>query len=69
MEFHIILTLSLVTSSGAQHATLIRTVKANPGSTREGLLNWALKQAPQMQGANILFFSAEPNTLPFPAVV
>ncbi|MEU8380652.1 hypothetical protein [Streptosporangium sp. NPDC048865] len=65
MEFHIILTLSKPFPGGVQHATIIRTVTAEPGSTRAGLLGWALKQASQeMQSANVLFFSAEPNMLP-----
>lgn len=63
MEFLIILTLSRPSGSGFQQATIIRTVTADPGSTRAGLLTWALNQAPaeMQQGANVLFFSAEPN--------
>lgn len=65
MEFHIILTLSLPVPNGARTATIIRTVTADPGSTRAGLLGWVLKQvSEEMRSANILFFSAEPNMLP-----
>ncbi|MEV8638632.1 hypothetical protein AB0395_43945 [Streptosporangium sp. NPDC051023] len=64
MEFLIILTLSRPYGSGFQQATITRTVTAEATSTRAGLLAWALKQVPQMQGANIMFFSAEPNALP-----
>jgi hypothetical protein len=70
MDFHVILTLSLPVGDGVQQATIIRTVTANPGSTRQGLLAWALKQAPAefQTSANVVFFSAEPNVLPVPAV-
>ncbi|MDP9870480.1 MULTISPECIES: hypothetical protein [Streptosporangium] len=65
MEFLIVLTLSKPCSGGFRQATLIRTITADPGSTRSGLLSWALDQAgPELQGANVLFFSAEPNALP-----
>jgi hypothetical protein len=65
MEFFVVLTLSLPLGGGVRQATIIRTVTAEPGSTRSGLLSWALKQAPaEMQSACILFFSAEPNLLP-----
>ena len=64
MEFLIILTLSQPCDTGVQQATMTRTVTAGPGSTRAGLLRWALdRMPPEMRGANILFFSAEPNRL------
>lgn len=65
MEFHVILTLSKPFPGGVQHATIIRTVTADPGSTRAGLLGWALKQvSEEMRSGNVLFFAAEPNLLP-----
>ncbi|MGW4425774.1 hypothetical protein [Streptosporangium sp. NPDC004631] len=64
MEYLIILTLAKSLGNGMRQSTTIRTVTAGPGSTREGLLSWAIDQAgPEMQGANIVFFSAEPNAL------
>lgn len=64
MEFLIILTLAKSLGAGMRQSTIIRTVTAGPGSTREGLLSWAIDQAgPEMQGANVLFFSAELNAL------
>jgi hypothetical protein len=68
MEFFIVLTLARPSGSGVHQCTIIRTVTAKPGSTRSGLLSWAFTQAPaEMRGANVLFFSAEPNALPFKA--
>ncbi|OUC93111.1 hypothetical protein CA984_27475 [Streptosporangium minutum] len=65
MEFLVVLTLSKPYGSGFRQATIIRTVTAGPGSTREGLLSWAIDQAgPELQGSNVMFFSAEPNALP-----
>ncbi|GGS97787.1 hypothetical protein GCM10010156_64990 [Planobispora rosea] len=64
MEYHVILTLAKPMGSGVQQATLIRTVTAESGATRADLLDWMLKQAPQMHGSCILFFSVEPNALP-----
>lgn len=65
MEFHVILTLAQSAEAGGNYATINRIVKANPGNTRAGLLNWALQKAPAgYEGANIVFFSAEPNALP-----
>ncbi|MBG0819096.1 hypothetical protein [Planomonospora sp. ID82291] len=67
MEFLVVLTLAKAVHNGIRQATIIRTVTAGPGSTREGLLSWALNEAgPEMAGANIVFFSAEPNALPTP---
>lgn len=65
MEFLVILTLAKpCDTGGVQQSTTIRTVTADPGSTRAGLLNWTLDQMPaEMRGANILFFCAEPNRL------
>ncbi|WP_433363872.1 hypothetical protein [Streptosporangium sp. CA-115845] len=60
MEFHVILTLA----KDGQYATINRVAAAQPGNTRNGLLNWALQKAPEgFEGANIVFFSAEPNLL------
>ncbi|GAA0853592.1 hypothetical protein ACFQVD_26260 [Streptosporangium amethystogenes subsp. fukuiense] len=65
MEFHVILTLAQSAEDGGNYATINRIVKANPGNTRKGLLNWAFQKAPEgFEGANIVFFSAEPNVLP-----
>lgn len=64
MEYLIVLTLAKSLGNGMRQSTTIRTVTAGPGSTREGLLSWAIDQAgPEMQGANVLFFSAELNAL------
>ena len=64
MEYLIILTLAKSLGNGMRQSTTIRTVTAGPASTREGLLSWAIDQAgPEMQGANVLFFSAELNAL------
>ncbi|MFD8534309.1 hypothetical protein ACFV0L_43565 [Streptosporangium canum] len=65
MEFLIILTLAKPSGGGFRQATILRTVTAAPDATRSGLLSWAIDQAgPEMQGAHVLFFSAEPNALP-----
>ncbi|MER5419897.1 hypothetical protein [Streptosporangium roseum] len=65
MEFLVVLTLAKSLGNGMRQSTIIRTVTAGPGSTREGLLSWAIDQTdPEMRGANVLFFSAEPNALP-----
>ncbi|GGL56522.1 hypothetical protein [Planomonospora parontospora] len=65
MEFLVVLTLAKAVHNGMRQATITRTVTAAPGSTREGLLSWALNEAgPEMAGSNIVFFSAEPNALP-----
>ncbi|MBG0819870.1 hypothetical protein HS048_03800 [Planomonospora sp. ID91781] len=67
MEFLVVLTLAKSLGNGMRQSTLIRTVTASAGSTRQGLLSWALNEAgPDMAGSNIMFFSAEPNALPFP---
>ncbi|MEU8040839.1 hypothetical protein [Streptosporangium sp. NPDC049078] len=43
MEFHVILTLSLPVGDASRNTTIIRTVAANPGSTRDGLRPTVLK--------------------------
>ncbi|MBB4920979.1 hypothetical protein [Streptosporangium saharense] len=64
-KFLVILTLSVPRSSGgSQQATLARVVPVEPGTTRADLLTWALGKLPDLRGGDILFFSAEPNTLP-----
>jgi len=68
MELFVVLTLVKLTESGTMRNTLYRTVTAAPGSTRAGMLVWAMKQAPEhMQGATVEFFSVEPNLLTTPA--
>ncbi|MER7209817.1 hypothetical protein ABT340_22375 [Streptosporangium sp. NPDC000239] len=70
VPFLIILTISQpMHSGGFEQWTLMRTLDVGGRSTREGLLSWALDQMPgKGHGANVLFFSAEPNALPLPGV-
>ncbi|MFD0889805.1 hypothetical protein ACFQ08_35140 [Streptosporangium algeriense] len=67
VQFLIVLTVCTPTYDGFQQFTLARTRDVGPRSTRESLLSWALDQV-NVKGANILFFSAEPNALPLPGV-
>ncbi|MEU4834144.1 hypothetical protein [Streptosporangium sp. NPDC023615] len=44
--------------------TMYQTVTASPQSTRAALFDWMLQKAPEdMQGSNVVFYSAEPNAL------
>ncbi|MFS1305121.1 hypothetical protein [Streptosporangium longisporum] len=65
MEFLVILTLNQPVGSDFRQITISQIVKASPGSTRVGLLSWAIAELGEdWKGSNVLFFSAEPNTLP-----
>lgn len=69
MEFFVILTLAALTETGMRQITISKSITVKPGQTRAGLCAWMLKQAPEcmQDGANVVFFSAEPNVL-LPAV-
>ena len=49
---------------GLKVGTFCQTVTAAPGSTRAGLLRWAMDQLPpEARGCSITAFSVEPNEL------
>lgn len=68
MEMHVILTLAAPGPRGGMgHFTATRTITVDPAvTTRADLLTWMVGECPEsfQRGANILFFSAEPNALP-----
>ncbi|WP_436764390.1 hypothetical protein [Streptosporangium sp. V21-05] len=70
MDIFVVMTLAKATDYGMKQLTMYQTVTASPQSTRAALFDWMLKKAPEeMQGGNVLFYSAEPNALVAPAAV
>ncbi|MFF5265331.1 hypothetical protein ACFY4C_41155 [Actinomadura viridis] len=64
MELLVILSYSKPAPGGFVTGTLWRTLTPYPDTTREDVLLWAIDQLPpEMAGATVTFFSAEPNAL------
>jgi hypothetical protein len=64
VEYLVILTVVRMTTSTVQYTTLTRAIAVGSGASRLQIFDWALKQLPEeWRGANVVFFSAEPNLL------
>lgn len=64
MQMLVILSYTKPHHGGMITGSIQRTVTADPGTTRAGLLRWALGQLPdELKGAVVTFFYAEPNEL------
>ena len=62
MELLVILSYVKPTPSGYVQGSLWRAGNFPPKMTRADLLQWAIDELPpEMRGASITFFSAEPN--------
>jgi hypothetical protein len=66
MEFFVILTAARPADGGFRQVTISRIATVAENATREEIFGWAASQLPsgwEPENTNILFFSAEPNSL------
>ncbi|MGW8528964.1 hypothetical protein [Nocardiopsis sp. NPDC055824] len=65
--YHWVITLQKPIYNGFANRTNYGTLTAAPGETRERLfqqvIDLIISKVPEMAGANVLFFSLEPNEL------